>query len=154
MTLTNKEREPYSKRLLHREAAGTPAKYSGQQKKRKSSPLVCQSQSALQSEGYHSFHILSVPGSLGHNPNPFLNGVDIIIHVNEVLFSVSDEMSGSMGGQPREHPHTLQKADEQQEGKGWQGLSFQTPVKKRRTSNHAALVTLRETTLRVEDRKW
>lgn len=30
-----------------------------------------------------------------------------------------------MGGQPGERSHALQKADEPQEGRGWQGLSYQ-----------------------------
>lgn len=81
-------------------------------------------------------------------PTPFLNGADIIIHANEVLFSVSDEMSGSMGGQPGGHSHALRKADDQQEGTGWQGWSFQN------WSLHVPLVTLKETTLKVEARKW
>lgn len=61
-----------------------------------------------------------------------------------------------MGGQPGERSHALQKADEPQEGTGWQGLSYQTLVKKRVSSwsLHVVLVTLRETVLKAEDGKW
>lgn len=47
------------------------------------------------------------PGVLVGIPTPVLNGVRIIIHVNEIWSYVSDETAGSMGGQPGEHSLTL-----------------------------------------------